>query len=272
MRIKLAGKPELWFLILSLSILLVGKGRAYAELNTDCLSENPQTRIQACTQIIQSKSYSGSELGVAYFARGTAEDSLGQADKAVADYTSALDLNMPPHLSAQALSKRGLIYYRTKETAKAISDFNDQIKLQPNASDAYLMRGVAYKDAKDYQHAIADLTEAIRLEPAGRLTYLAYFHRGMIYGFESEYATSMNDLSRAIEMQPDHADSYDLRGIANFKLKNYKAAVADLTNAIRLKPNDPSPYETRAKSYEALGQNSLALADYRRARELSGRK
>ena len=48
---------------------------------------------------------------------------------------------------------------------RAIADFTEAIRLDPNPDLAYQWRGDAYSDKGEYDKAIADYTESIRLDP-----------------------------------------------------------------------------------------------------------
>jgi hypothetical protein len=61
---------------------------------------------------------------------------------------------------------------------KAISDFTEAIRLDPNLALAYLDRGYAYSHYGNPDKAISDYNDAIRLDPH---LALAYFNRGTAY-------------------------------------------------------------------------------------------
>ena len=55
--------------------------------------------------------------------------------------------------------------YEKREYDKAIADFSEAIKREPNHADAYYNRGNAYCDNIDFAEAIADFSMAIKLKP-----------------------------------------------------------------------------------------------------------
>src|SRR5579859_5402703 len=65
----------------------------------------------------------------------------------------------------QAYYNRGIADAKKGNYAKAISDYNEAIRLKPDNAEAYVNRGNAYDDQGDHAHAIADYNEAIRLKP-----------------------------------------------------------------------------------------------------------
>jgi tetratricopeptide (TPR) repeat protein len=94
----------------------------------DCSSDNSDLRIRGCTAIVESQPEIKQTLAIAYYRRGLAYASKKEYDRAIADYTRAIELD-PKNLSA----------------------YND--------------RGVAYTSKGDYERAIADVTRAVELAP-----------------------------------------------------------------------------------------------------------
>ena len=58
-----------------------------------------------------------------------------------------------------------LTYGKKGDHDKAIADFTEAIRLNPNDAEAYYSRGCEYFEKGDHDRAIADFTEAIRLNP-----------------------------------------------------------------------------------------------------------
>ena len=73
-----------------------------------------------------------------YYNRGNAYRDRVDFDKAVADYTKAVELNAG---YAEAYYNRGKLYDEAGEYDKAIADFSAVIELEPEHADAYGYRG-----------------------------------------------------------------------------------------------------------------------------------
>jgi tetratricopeptide (TPR) repeat protein len=129
------------------------------------------------------------------FSRGFANSEKKEYDKAIRDYDEAIRLN-PDY--AAAYHNRGLAYYYKNEYDKAIRDYNEAIRLNPNYADAYHNRGVAYKSKNDNDKAISDYTEAIRLNPN---QVLAYRNRGYAYQDQGKIDKAKADFSKADELE-----------------------------------------------------------------------
>ena len=156
--------------------ILVIAAPAAADDATRCSRETGDVAIAACTRAINSSAgRQDPKYAQAYYNRGNAYSNKGDTDRAIADYTAAIQLD-PTY--ANAYYNRGNGYSNKGDTARAIADYSEAIRLEPTYANAYYNRGNAYGN-KDYTHrAIADYTETIRLDP----TYAnAYLNRGLAY-------------------------------------------------------------------------------------------
>jgi tetratricopeptide (TPR) repeat protein len=111
-------------IILAASLGLVATA-ALADNKSDCLgSTDHDLRIKGCSLLLQRNP----KDVVAYYNRGDAYGLKGELDRAISDYTKAIELN-------------------------------------PNYAPAYNGRGRAYTSKGDYAHAVADVTRASELTP-----------------------------------------------------------------------------------------------------------
>ena len=81
-------------------------------------------------------------------------------DRALADYDQAIRVD--PNF-ALAFSNRGSAYENKKDYDRAFADFDQAIRLNPNFALAFNGRGNAYNNKRDYDRAIANYDQAIRL-------------------------------------------------------------------------------------------------------------
>ena len=156
-------------------------------------------------------------------------------------------------------NNRGWDFYQKKDYDKAISDFNDAIKLNPNSALAYFNRGITYGDKKEYDKAISDFNDAIRLDPNSAL---GYFNRGIAYAGKREYDEAISDFNDAIRLDPNSALAYNNRGSFYYGKKEYDKAVSDYNDAIRLNPNYALAYYNRGLVYREQGNNAQAQAEF----------
>jgi len=190
-------------------------------------------------------------------------------EKALADYTQALRLD--PNNSV-IYKERGDAYSHFGEPDKAISDFNQALRLNPNYSTAYSGRSNAYADKSEENRAIADINQAIRLDPNDAFLYIMradyYYHLYENKGGDIDRIIA--DYTKAIQLAPNDAIPYFMRGRLYIYKNDNDRAIADYTKAIQLDPNSAWFYYTmRGDCYWAKGQIDNAIADYTKTIELA---
>ena len=117
--------------------------------------------------------------------------------------------------------------------------------------------GEAYQRG-DYPKAIANYVEAIRLNPDDEWLY---YMRGNANLGQGRYDEAITDYDEAIQLLPDFAEAYHWRGRAKHLLKRYDEAITDYDEAIRLDPNDLHAYCYRAKAKMEAGELTSAQPD-----------
>ncbi|MFB0535167.1 MAG: tetratricopeptide repeat protein [Anaerolineae bacterium] len=199
-----------------------------------------------------------------YFYRGLAYYCKGDYDRAIADYDQTIRLQ--PNCDACAYNNRGNAYADKGDLDRAIADYDQAIQLQPDLAAAYNNRGTAYGQKGDYDRAIADFDWAIKLQPD---LAEAYNNRGLTYRRKGEIDRAIADYDQAIQLQPDYADAHFNRGLAYADDGDNDHAIADFTKAIKLEPDDAGAYYNRGLTYKQNGQENKAIADFEKCLELN---
>ena len=110
--------------------------------------------ITACTKLINSRRNKGNDLAIAYYNRGISYRQKGDVDRALSDYNESIRIN-PSY--ARAFNNRGNIWKDKGDLDRAIADYDQAIKLEPGFALAYANRGDVFDDKGDQTRAIADL-------------------------------------------------------------------------------------------------------------------
>jgi len=160
---------------------------------------------------------------------------------------------------------RGREHFLKGEFDKAIEEYDEAIRLDPECSDAHLDRGTCYNLSKrETEQAAADYTEAIRLDPE---CSLAYFLRAFTHGDE-EHEKTIADLDEAIKLSPSFASAYEARGSRHlYNRDDPESAIADFTKLIEIAPEHATGYRVRAEAYRQIGEDEKADADTAKAEE-----
>jgi tetratricopeptide (TPR) repeat protein len=197
--------------------------------------------------------------GIFYTNRADAYLEKRDADRAISDYSKAIALN--PKL-ASAYNHRANVYYTKNDYDRAIADYTRAIDINPKDPVYYDNRGTAYRRKSDLDHAFADYTKAIEIDPK----YAdAYSNRGVVYTMKKDYDRATVDLTRAIEINPQYGGAYRDRGIAYLLKMDYDRAIADLSKAVDINPKYIDAYNYRGVAWAKKGNRERAIDDFRRA-------
>jgi tetratricopeptide (TPR) repeat protein len=93
---------------------------------------------------------------------------------------------------------RGTLYAGKGDYDKAIADYSKAIEINPRDADVYSNRGAAYADGKgQYDKAIADYSKALEINPRYGL---ASGNRLVAYIEKKEYEKAWDDVNRAQDL------------------------------------------------------------------------
>jgi tetratricopeptide (TPR) repeat protein len=181
--------------------------------------------------------------GEAFGNRGLAWMKKKEYDRAIADFTEAIRLNPNDPLN---WFRRGHAWLEKLEYDRAIADWNEATRLNPNDPFDWVHRGDAWMKKLEYDRAIADYTEAIRRE---LFLPLVFGNRAAASLGKKEYDEAIADCNVVLCWFVDWYDvdrAFGIRGIAWMKKKEYDRAIADFNEATRLNPNWAWPFHGQA--------------------------
>ncbi len=161
----------------------------------------------------------------------------GDPDQALAFCTRALESGQLSEAGrAVTHNNRGNAYLNKRDFDRAIQDYNESLRLDPDSALAYNNRGSAYQHRGDYERAIQDYDRAIKLDSSSALTFN---NRGRAHHFRDNYAQAIKDYDEAIELNPDYALAFYNRGLARFDQGLFIGSVPDFVRALSLDPANP---------------------------------
>lgn len=123
-----------------------------------CQKESGDVAIAACNRAIKSGKYTGKSLAIVYINRGAEWKAKKDNEKALADYTIAINLDS----SIPAIyNNRANIYRERGELDRAIADYSTAIRLDPLYTAAFTNRGLAYEDKEMFAKAREDFQASL---------------------------------------------------------------------------------------------------------------
>lgn len=95
---------------------------------------------------------------------------------------------------AEDYYNRGDARFKKGETDRAISDFTRAIEMNPKFAMAHFYRGRAYLSKRELDQSVSDLNKAIEIDPGFAV---AYSERAMVYYIRKDYDKVWEDIGKA---------------------------------------------------------------------------
>lgn len=156
--------PKLSRLVIAASLLLLAAPAVFAQTAQDeawCRGRGdvtPDQQIKGCTVIIDSEKSPTADFAIVFALRAIGQFGKGEFDKAIIDFEQALKLD-PELITAR--TNRGNAYQAKGEREKAIAEYELALKLDKADPDALTGRGRAQFAVGAYGPAAADFSAAI---------------------------------------------------------------------------------------------------------------
>ena len=222
----------------------------------------PDLGIGGCTAAIQSGKTTGKDLAVFFNNRGIHHKNKGEYDRAIQDYNQALKIDPQYALS---FNNRGNAYNSKGQHDRAIQDYDQAIKINPQYASAFFNRGNTYNSKGQHDRAIQDYDQAIKINPQSANAFL---NRGVVYNSKGQFDRAIQDYDQAIKLEPS-AVLFTNRGVAYNSKGQFDRAIQDYDQAIKLDPNYADAFTNRGVAWVNKKDYDHAIADYSEAIRLN---
>ena len=212
--------------------------------------------IASCTRVLARPALDVNDRARTLYNRGIGYSNKRDYDRAIRDYDEAIRLDPE---SARTYNNRGSAYLDKQDYDRAIRDYSEAIRLDSKHAKAYYNRGLSHSKKQDYDSAIRDYDQAIRLVPKDANAHNA---RGNAYQNKQDYDRAIRDYDEAIRLEPKDALAHDNRGLAYTNKRDYDRAIRDYDEAIRLDPKPARTYNNRGLAYANKRDYDRAIRDY----------
>lgn len=226
-----------------------------------------------------------------------AEENYSKAnyDQALINLDSASSIDPD---NAKIYFIRGMIYNNRSESRRAINEFNNAIRFDPEDPESYYYRSLVRHEVGDHRnYSLNDINMAIELQPdndhyhmqkAHYLTSTTYpvpeynlaiesvSQAILLEPLKAEYFStrakyksasdqllaSLSDFSKSIEIDPSNANYYYDRGIVYLRIEDYLKAIEDFNSAIQIDPLNETYIMNRGQARFNLTEYETAILDF----------
>lgn len=162
-------------------------------------------------------------------------------------------------IDPEMFSYRALIRLQQNNTAGAMDDFQEAIRLDPNFGYAHFRLGWLYSCLEEDKvaAAIEHLTRAVDLNEQVEVR----LYRSLAYLGQNKQALAMEDCECVLAIEPNNAFAHGVRGRILQSDGQYEEGIAACSRAIELGHEHPMVFLARAICYAATDQPTLAMSD-----------
>lgn len=163
--------------------------------------------------------------------------------------------DLPPEQRAEALVLRARV--QTDE-AKALTDFDEAIKLVPDNGNYRLVRAVFLRSHKKLDKALAEVDAVLEQSPDDANALIL---QGEIFRELGKNDVALESFDRATEISPQATSPYQHRGEIYREQGEYDKSLAEFNKVLELQPGEMLTLVHRAEVYLRSGRFDEALAD-----------
>jgi tetratricopeptide (TPR) repeat protein len=185
-----------------------------------------------------------------------------QVNEAVSLITQALALNPG---NAEAHNNLGFALQTLGQSDRAIAEYHEALRLAPDSAEAYGNLGTALTATGQFQEASAALTRALALRPDLAYVHASLGDTMQEMGRLDE---AMGRYREALRLDPDLAKAHDGLGNALMKMGRPADAVVEYRATLRLSPNLAAAHFNLANALQETGAVGEAVAEYNEALRL----
>jgi arylsulfatase A-like enzyme/Tfp pilus assembly protein PilF len=155
-----------------------------------------------------------------------------------------------------------LNFYRVKDYAAAVDEFQIVLKWSPGYSLATYYAGLAYGNLGDWEQAINYLRKTLELDASN---FSAAFNLGSAYLKAGKVAEALAAFQQSVAISPEYAPGYEAMGEVLLYQGQVDQAIEALRKALSLAPEDTKAHRALAKALQAKGLDQEAQEELKKA-------
>lgn len=160
--------------------------------------------------------------------------------------------------ASQWIERGNTLLYGRRDYFGAVQAYTQAIAYDAGAAEAWRQRAMARRAKGDTAEALNDFAEAIRLSPYDTAAYL---QRASLYALLRRCDAAIDDYTLVLGIEPQAA-AYTGRGSVYLSRHAWEAARSDYAAALSLDADDGAAYFGLARASEQLGDTAAAIDAY----------
>ena len=142
---------------------------------------------------------------------------------------------------AFAYSTRAEVYLSLEDTAKAILDYTEAVRLQPEDRSFYMKRADLYFYRADYDLADRDYRKMIALDQGDVVGYMGL---GRNLKEQGRHEEAIKQFNQVVRLSPDYSSGYAFRAESYLGLEKWNEATDDMIAALKVDLDQKALYLT----------------------------
>lgn len=134
---------------------------------------------------------------------------------------------------------RANTYRNLGRDEKALDDYNQLLREQPDCADAYEKRAQLYYERGEYNLADRDYQKIIAIDPGSVMGYMGI---GRNANVEKRYYDAIEQFDYVIRLASDYSSGYSFRAESYLCLKQYDKAIDDIIEALNIDGDNKAFY------------------------------
>lgn len=187
-----------------------------------------------------------------------------QTAKALYDYGQVIKLKPD---KPEPYNSRARLYFNFNQRdslLKALNNYNQAIELKPTDVEYRVNRGATYAKLGNLNKAMENLNDAEKIDASFANIYL---NRSVIHNMKQDWNSALSDINKYISYKPYNSDMHYEKGRIHNILGQNQLGIESINKAIGIKQRGLYYFE-RAKSYYGLQNFSQAKSDIAQSQRL----
>jgi TolA-binding protein len=149
---------------------------------------------------------------------------------------------------------------------EALRELDRQLERDPNDATAHYKRGILYAKSGDFRRAVTDFSEVIRANPNDAD---AFNNRCWARAMLGDLQTALKDCDEALSIRPRFADALDSRGLVKLKIGLPRNAITDYDASLSINVKQASSLYGRGIAKMRSGNSAGGNRDIAAAKSIN---